>query len=260
MIDRAGALWRRIIRISPLFTEQEKGHILRIVFFTGAGISQESGLPTFRDTNGLWEGSTAEEVCSARAWEEAPARVLEFYNERRRAVHQASPNAAHKAITALEASYHQVNIVTQNVDDLHERAGSGHVLHLHGEIMKSRSVLDGTTLYDCSGDINSGDTGPMGGQMRPHIVFFGETIYNYSEARSVCRRADILVVVGTSLAVYPAVYLVQGSSARTIYLVDPTQIDPARFGWEDRRNIRIRNSASVGVPEAIRRIQASATG
>jgi NAD-dependent deacetylase len=126
--------------------------------------------------------------------------------------------------------------------------------------MKSRSVLDGTTLYDCSGDINPGDTAPMGGQMRPHVVFFGETVYNYSEARSVCRRADILVIVGTSLAVYPAVYLVQGSSARTIYLVDPVQLDPVRFGWEDRRIIRIKKSAGTGVPEAIQRILSSATG
>ncbi len=231
---------------------------MRIVFFTGAGISQESGLPTFRDADGLWEGFKVEEVCSARAWDEDPGRVLAFYNERRRAVCQAEPNAAHDAIASLEGSHHQVIVVTQNIDDLHERAGSQNVLHLHGQVIKSRSVLDDSTLLDCPGDIHPGDSGPDGGQLRPHVVFFGETIYSYAAARSVCKRAEILIVVGTSLAVHPAVYLVQGTGPRTIYLVDPVQPDPARFGWENQHIVRIRKAAVEGVPEAIRRILATA--
>lgn len=231
---------------------------MRIVFFTGAGVSQESGLSTFRDADGLWEGSTAEEVCSARAWQEAPARVLDFYNERRQAVVKAAPNEAHKAISAFQSSSHQVSIVTQNIDDLHERAGSQNVLHLHGQIMKSRCGSD-DTLHDCPGDINLGDTGPIGEQLRPHVVFFGEAIYNYAAARSVCKRADLLIVVGTSLVVYPAVYLIQGSNARKIYLIDPVPPNIARLGLEDRQIIKVKKSAVVGVPEAIRMIQSAVT-
>lgn len=171
---------------------------MRIVFFTGAGISKESGLSTFRDADGLWEGSAVEKVCSARAWQESPDRVLAFYNERRHAVVNAAPNAAHRAIADLQSSSHHVTVVTQNIDDLHERAGSQNVLHLHGQIMKSRCGSD-ETLHDCPGDINLGDTGPNGGQLRPHVVFFGEAIYNYAAARSVCKRAELLIVVGTSL-------------------------------------------------------------
>jgi NAD-dependent deacetylase len=227
---------------------------MRIVFFTGAGISQESGLQTFRDDDGLWEGQAVQEVCSARAWQETPEPVLAFYNERRRAVQKALPNAAHHAIAELETSRHQITIVTQNIDDLHERAGSQNVLHLHGQILKSRSILDDTTLYDCPGDIRIGDRATDGGQLRPHVVFFGEPIYNYAAARSVCKRAELLIVVGTSLVVYPAVYLVQGSNARTLCMIDPNPPSISRLGWEDRRILQIRKTAVAGIPEAISKL------
>ncbi len=233
---------------------------MRLVFFTGAGISQESGLQTFRDADGLWEGYAVNEVCSADAWEKAPERVLAFYNERRQAVRQALPNPAHRAIAALENSQHQVTVVTQNIDDLHERAGSQKVLHLHGEILKSRSVLDDVALYDCPDNLQLGDIGPVGGQLRPHVVFFGEAIYNYAAARSFCKHADILVVVGTSLAVHPAAYLVQGSNARTVYVVDPVQPSAARLGWEGRRIIPIKKTAGQGVPEVIAKSQSDHIG
>lgn len=225
---------------------------MRIVFFTGAGISKESGLPTFRDADGLWEGHPVEEVCSARAWEENPERVLAFYNERRRAARSVLPNAAHHAIAALENSGHTVTVVTQNIDNLHEQAGSIKVLHLHGEIFKSRSVQDDTTLYDCPDDLHPGGTAPDGGQLRPHVVFFGEPIYNYANARSICKRAEVMVVVGTTLAVYPAAYLVEGSNAREVYIVNPDTPRTNRLAWEGRRIHTIRAAATVGVPEVIR--------
>lgn len=233
---------------------------MRIVFFTGAGISRESGLKTFRDEDGLWEGYDVQEVCSVRAWTEAPERVLAFYNERRRAVREAQPNAAHYAIATLENSEHQVMVITQNIDNLHERAGSRNVIHLHGEIMKCRSVLDENTLYDCEGDIQPGDLAPDGGQLRPHVVLFGETLYNYNIAKSASKTAHILVIVGTSLAVYPAAYLVSMSGARVVYAVDPKIPDLSRFGIYNRRVIRLEKPASEGVPEAIRRIETALQG
>jgi NAD-dependent deacetylase len=227
---------------------------MRIVFFTGAGISRESGLKTFRDEDGLWNGYAIEEVCATRAWEETPERVLTFYNERRREALRAEPNAAHRAIAALEDSPHTVTVITQNIDDLHERAGSRNVLHLHGEIRKSRSVLDDHVLYDCDGDILPGDCAADGGQLRPHVVLFGELLYNYAAAKSAAKRANILVVVGTSLVVYPAAYLVSLSNAPTVYVIDPHLPDLSRMGLDDRKIIRIAKPASEGVPEAVQKI------
>ena len=228
---------------------------MRIVFFTGAGISQESGLQTFRDEGGLWQGRPVDEVCSVAAWSNNKERVLQFYNERRRAVRDVLPNAAHYAIAALENMEHTVHVVTQNIDDLHERAGSQKVIHLHGEIMKCRSVLDDKTHLDCPDDVNLGDTAPDGAQLRPHVVFFGEAIYNYDAARSVCKKADVLVVVGTSLAVYPAAYLVQESNARTVYVVDPKQPPLSRLNpSEHRRVVLVRKSATEGLPEVIQKV------
>lgn len=227
---------------------------MRIVFFTGAGISRESGLKTFRDEDGLWNGYPVEEVCSVRVWEETPERVVDFYNQRRRDVRQAEPNAAHRAIAVLEDSPHTVTIITQNIDDLHERAGSRNVLHLHGEIMKSRSVRDPKILYDCPDDIEMGDCATDGGQLRPHVVLFGELLYNYAAAKSAAKRADILIVIGTSLVVYPAAYLVSLSNAPIVYLIDPHLPDLSRMELEDRKITRIQKPATKGVPEAIERI------
>lgn len=179
----------------------------KLVVLTGAGISAESGLKTFRDSDGLWEGYNIEDVATPRAFKRNPQLVLEFYNFRRRNVLDAQPNAAHYGLAALEKDY-DVHIITQNIDDLHERAGSTRVLHLHGEIFKMRSELDEEKLYEIRGDINLGDLAEDGGQLRPAIVWFEEPVPAIVDAVSIVRTADIFVVVGTSLVVYPAAGLV----------------------------------------------------
>lgn len=178
-----------------------------MVVLTGAGISAESGLKTFRDADGLWEGYDLEEVATATAWRRNPALVQEFYNHRRRNVLDAQPNAAHFGLAALEADF-DVHIITQNIDDLHERAGSTRVLHLHGEILKMRSETDETLVYPVTADIRMGDRAADGGQLRPDIVWFEEPVPMIAPAAALVRQADIFVVVGTSLVVYPAAGLV----------------------------------------------------
>lgn len=179
----------------------------KLVILTGAGISAESGLKTFRDSDGLWEGYDVAEVATPRAWRKDPKLVLEFYNMRRKNVAEANPNAAHIALAKMENDF-DVHIITQNIDDLHERAGSTNVLHLHGEIFKMRSEADETLVYDIRDDINIGDTAEDGAQLRPHIVWFEEPVPMIEQAARITRTADIFVVVGTSLAVYPAAGLV----------------------------------------------------
>lgn len=179
----------------------------KIVVLTGAGISAESGLKTFRDSDGLWEGYNIEDVATPRAWRKDPKLVLEFYNYRRKNVLEAKPNAAHVGLAELEKDFN-VTIITQNIDDLHERAGSTNVLHLHGEIFKMRSERSHEPVYEIKGDINIGDTAEDGGQLRPHIVWFEEPVPKIEEAIPVVRNADIFIVVGTSLVVYPAAGLV----------------------------------------------------
>jgi NAD-dependent deacetylase len=179
----------------------------RIVVLTGAGISAESGLKTFRDSGGLWEGYEVSEVATPRAWRKDPALVLDFYNMRRRDVAKAEPNAAHLGLAALEKDF-DVHIITQNIDDLHERAGSTRVLHLHGEIFKMRSESDESLVYDIREDIIVGQQAPDGAQLRPHIVWFEEPVPLIGDAVPLVRAADIFVVVGTSLVVYPAAGLV----------------------------------------------------
>ena len=179
----------------------------RLVVLTGAGVSAESGLKTFRDSDGLWEGYDIEEVATATAWKRNPTLVLEFYNFRRQNVKEAIPNDAHYALAQLEEDF-DVHIVTQNIDDLHERAGSTQVLHLHGEILKMRSVKNDKLIYPIEGDIQLGDTAEDGGQLRPHIVWFEEPVPMIEEAIRIVKKADIFMVVGTSLVVYPAAGLV----------------------------------------------------
>ncbi len=195
---------------------------MHIVVFTGSGISAESGIPTFRGAGGLWEGHRLEEVATPEAWERDPETVLRFYNERRRAVGAAQPNAAHVALANLEQR-HKVSIITQNIDDLHERAGSTRVLHLHGEIMKVRSTLiPEKVLYWGPKDLTPGDHCPFGSQLRPHVVWFGEEVPEYTNAVPIIEAADTLLVIGTSLQVYPAaglVHLVPPST--TVYWIDP---------------------------------------
>lgn len=175
----------------------------KIVVLTGAGISAESGLRTFRDSDGLWEGYDVYEVASPRGWAKNPQLVLDFYNMRRKDVANATPNAAHKGLAALEKEY-DVTIITQNIDDLHERGGSTKVIHLHGEIFRMRSVRDATKTYEIRGDINLGDMAPDGTQLRPHIVWFEEPVPMIETAANIVSMADVFVVIGTSLAVYPA--------------------------------------------------------
>lgn len=179
----------------------------KLVVLTGAGISAESGLKTFRDSDGLWEGYNVYEVATPRGFKANPALVLEFYNQRRKDVAQAKSNAAHIGLAALEKHF-DVTIITQNIDDLHERGGSTNVLHLHGEIFKMRSVANSTKTYEIKGDINLGDLAEDGSQLRPFIVWFEEEVPMIEVAAAVVAKADIFVVVGTSLQVYPAAGLI----------------------------------------------------
>jgi NAD-dependent deacetylase len=183
----------------------------KLVILTGAGISAESGLKTFRDSDGLWEGYNIEDVATPGAWRRNAQLVLDFYNQRRKNILDAKPNAAHYGLAELEKDF-EVHIITQNIDDLHERAGSSSVLHLHGEIFKMRSTADTSLIYEIKGDIKMGDTADDGMQLRPHIVWFEEPVPMIEAAVPVVRNADILVVVGTSLVVYPAAGLINYAS------------------------------------------------
>ena len=182
-------------------------HKKHIVVLTGAGISAESGLKTFRDSDGLWMGYNIEDVATPRAFKKDPQLVLDFYNQRRKDVAAAQPNAAHIGLAELEKDFN-VTIVTQNIDDLHERAGSTNVIHLHGEIFKMRSEINEDMIYDIRSEINLGDKGEDGAQLRPHIVWFEEAVPMISEAARIMTTADIFVLVGTSLQVYPAAGLI----------------------------------------------------
>ena len=193
----------------------------KIVILSGAGISAESGLKTFRDENGLWEGHDVMEVASPMAWENNRELVLDFYNQRRRQLLEVEPNAAHYALVGLENQY-DVQIITQNVDDLHERAGSSNVLHLHGELLKARSTFDDNLVMDWRKDIRSGDFCEHNKQLRPHIVWFGEAVPMFQKAADHCAMADILIIVGTSMQVYPAAGLVDFIPKKCpVYFIDP---------------------------------------
>jgi NAD-dependent deacetylase len=179
----------------------------KLVVLTGAGISAESGLKTFRDSDGLWEGYDINEVATATAWRKNPELVLEFYNMRRKNVQEAKPNVAHYGLASLQDDF-EVHVITQNIDDLHERAGTKNILHLHGEILKMRSEKDEELIYPIELEIKIGDRAEDGGQLRPHIVWFEEPVPMIEKAVELVRKADIFLIVGTSLAVYPAAGLV----------------------------------------------------
>ncbi len=214
-----------------------------LVVFTGAGISQESGLKTFRDSDGLWEEFRIEEVATPEAWLANPIVVLEFYNQRRKQANAASPNTAHLLIAQLE-KYFKVSVITQNVDDLHERAGSSQVLHLHGKLNEAKSVLTGLVTDIGDTDLNWGDCCPSGGQLRPNIVWFGEDVPNMTKAQEIARSADVFLTVGTSLNVYPAAYLVHEVPERSVkYIVDPAEVKVSRI-----KNLTcIKEKATTGV-------------
>lgn len=229
----------------------------KIVVFTGAGVSADSGLATFRDADGLWADYRIEDVCTPEALARNRALVVEFYNKRRREMLAAEPNAAHIAIADLERSF-DVEVVTQNVDDLHERAGSSRVTHLHGELTKLRSERNPALIVPIEGWEQPLDARAADGELlRPHIVFFGEAVPEFDRATRIAATADIMIVVGTSLAVYPAASLVRYARAGVpIYMVDPGNPDTAAI-----RNplTHIKARAAAGMPELVAQLEAEAS-
>ena len=220
-----------------------------LVVFTGAGISAESGIKTFRDSDGLWEEFDINEVATPQAWEKNKALVLDFYNKRRKQILEAQPNKAHDALVELEEKY-DVQIITQNIDDLHERAGSKNVLHLHGEITKSRSTVDPSLVYKIkNAEIRLGDKCEKGSQLRPHIVWFGEAVPMMDNAIILVEKAAIFMVVGTSMAVYPAAGLIDYSPPQIPkYLIDPSDV---KINGIANLTI-IKEKASVGLPMLVK--------
>ena len=201
----------------------------RVVILTGAGISAESGISTFRDSDGLWEQYRVEDVATPEGYAKDKALVLDFYNQRRRQLKEVKPNEGHRQLVRLE-EYFDVQIVTQNVDNLHEQAGSSHVLQLHGELTKARSERDSNLIVDIGyEDIHLGDKGPDGAQLRPHIVWFGEAVPNIEPAAELCERCDFFVVIGTSMNVYPAAGLIHYVPRESpCWLVDPKAVAVSR--------------------------------
>jgi NAD-dependent deacetylase len=218
----------------------------KLVILSGAGISAESGIPTFRDSGGLWEGHDVMQVASPQGWKKDPAIVLDFYNQRRKAAKQVQPNRAHLIIKELE-EYFDVTVITQNVDDLHERAGSSHIIHLHGSLFKMRSTLDENLIYDVAGDINLGDKCPKGSQLRPHIVWFGEAVPLIEKATEISIDSDIFVVVGTSMQVYPAAGIINWLHESTLkFLVD---LNPPKIAGNIKNLQIISGKVSTGMEE-----------
>lgn len=223
----------------------------KIVVFTGAGISAESGISTFRDSGGLWEKYDIRDVATPEAWARNPLLVLDFYNQRRKQVLEVSPNEAHKALVLLEEKF-DLQIITQNVDDLHERAGSKNVVHLHGEIRKSRSTQDPNLVYPVNGwELKAGDKCELGSQLRPHIVWFGEMVPEMDYAQEIATRADIFIIIGTSLNVYPAAGLVHATrNGCPVYLIDPNEV--ANPGISNLTFIK--EPAGKGVPQLVEKL------
>tara|TARA_B110000008_G_scaffold102608_1_gene105480 strand:- start:15671 stop:16339 length:669 start_codon:yes stop_codon:yes gene_type:complete len=218
-----------------------------MVVLTGAGMSAESGLKTFRDSNGLWEGHNIMEVATPEAFERDPELVLEFYNQRRRQLLNVYPNKGHLNLKELE-KYFKIHIITQNVDDLHERAGSSKILHLHGELRKVRSTKNEKQVYEWSKDLNLGDVDENGNQLRPHIVWFGEHVPEMEKAIELTKQADILIIIGTSMQVYPAASLIDYIQSNTpIYFIDPNP------SLSNKTNItNIKSNAQEGTMQLIK--------
>jgi len=218
----------------------------KVVIVTGAGVSAESGLQTFRDSNGLWNNHSVHEVASPEGWKNDPSLVLEFYNQRRRDAANAVPNKAHLAIAKLQDKY-DVVVITQNVDDLHERAGSSNVIHVHGELTKARSVLNGSNIIEIGNNpIKVGDVGCDGAQLRPHIVWFGENIENYEVAVEHIKSAARVLVVGTSLTVYPAAGILKKARFHAEKLVIQPELEKKPFGFK-----WLRGTAANLVPHTV---------
>lgn len=221
----------------------------KIVVLTGAGMSAESGIKTFRDADGLWEGHDVMEVASPEGWRKNPELVLDFYNQRRKQLLEVEPNAGHKALVDLEKKY-DVHIITQNVDDLHERAGSQKVTHLHGELLKVRSSSHPDLVLDWKKDLHRGDLCENKSQLRPHIVWFGEAVPEMEKAMEIVEKADVLIIIGTSMVVYPAAGLLHYAPEETpIYFIDP---NPA---IESNHRIQvIQEKAGTGVPKLVKEL------
>ncbi|MEP2937310.1 MAG: NAD-dependent deacylase [Gilvibacter sp.] len=223
---------------------------MNIVVLTGAGMSAESGLKTFRDANGLWEGHDVMQVASPEGWRADPALVLDFYNQRRRQLLEVSPNKGHLALAHLEQQ-HTVQIITQNVDDLHERAGSSQVTHLHGELFKVRSTKNASDIKEWKSDLNLGDSCSLGSQLRPHIVWFGEQVPLLETAASNVALAEVLIIVGTSMQVYPAANLIHYAPADCpVYFIDP---NPAITATS--RITVLAKTATEGIPIVVDRLR-----
>jgi len=222
----------------------------KLVVLTGAGVSAESGISTFRDAGGLWEGYDVTEVASPQGWKNNKELVLEFYNQRRRQIIKAEPNSAHTALASLEKDF-EVTVITQNIDDLHERGGSSNVLHLHGEIKKSRSTLDHNLIYEIRGsELTLGEKCERGAQLRPHIVWFSEPVPMIEEAIRYCVQADIFVVIGTSMVVYPAASLIEFVPTDSIkYIIDPNQPD---IYYPPPNTVYIEKKATDGMEELMK--------
>lgn len=216
----------------------------KIVILTGAGISAESGIPTFRATDGLWMNYNVDDVATPQGWLKNPAMVLEFYNLRRAEVAKAQPNIAHKKLAELEDNF-DIHIITQNIDDLHERGGSTKILHLHGEIFKSRSNKFPDYVYDCKGDINIGDLCENGSQLRPHVVWFNEMVPALPDAEKIIMGCDYFVVIGTSLQVSPASSLIDYASQAKVIVIDPKK--PILSSFFRNKAIYIEKNATEGV-------------
>ncbi len=224
----------------------------KIVVLTGAGISAESGIKTFRDADGLWEGHDILEVASPEGWRKNKQLVLDFYNKRRAQLLTVSPNKAHTCLVDLEKKY-SVSIITQNVDDLHERAGSSHVLHLHGELLKVRSTSNPNLVYRWEKELLLGNVCEENSQLRPHIVWFGEAVPMFEEAVSIAEKADILIIIGTSMQVYPAANLIHYVSQDVpIYFIDPKPMI-AKNQLSNKITI-ISKKASTGVCKLVKQL------
>ena len=215
----------------------------KLTILSGAGISAESGIKTFRDSDGLWENHNVADVASPEGWKKDRELVLEFYNQRRRQLHEVEPNDAHKLIADLE-KYFDVQIVTQNIDDLHERAGSTNILHIHGELFKSCSCDDKNLIYEQKTDINLGDKAEDGAQLRPFIVWFGEDVPLYQKAQEMVKDSDILLVIGTSLQVYPAAGLIHEIKDNGMLIViNPNETE---FGY-GKRAVVMKETSTKGM-------------
>lgn len=221
----------------------------KIVVLTGAGISAESGIKTFRDAGGLWEGHDVMEVASPEGFAKNPSLVLDFYNQRRKQLLEVTPNSAHTGLAALEKNF-DITIVTQNVDDLHERAGSTNVLHLHGELLKVRSTVYEHLIYPWTKDLVIGDTCERNTQLRPHIVWFGEAVPMLEKAIKITAKADILIIIGTSMQVYPAASLIHYCKQDIpIYFIDPR---PSINSHNFSKLTIIADTATIGVATLIK--------